>query len=169
MYQGRELGWTSVTDLQHLILFEWRPKLPDVHGAIAREAHVSMLASKPHPTFMGRLENTEPTGYAVFWSEPPELVVLVTEQASTGPNPQASVLFVLGYVVDGIVQHFRRVVMIKDLEAQTVEPRQTLQCANPEIAVARLDQGPDGVLRQTMLGGPLRHPVAVFLLSVDSD
>ena len=62
--------------------------------------------------------------------------------------------------LDPVVVHRRRVAGVEDREAHAVETDQAFLRAQPEIAVASLEDRRDGVLREARIAGP--HVVAVL-------
>ena len=58
-----------------------------------------------------------------------------------------------------MVHHFRRVGAIKDGKPDAVKTGDPKMRAKPKVSVARLKNGLDAVLRQTILGFPMRDTV----------
>ena len=69
-----------------------------------------------------------------------------------------------------VAPELRRVLLIEDNEAETVEAREALFGRGPDVAVARLDDGVDGVLRQAVFGLPrLAAELSEFAVRVEGE
>ena len=73
--------------------------------------------------------------------------------AAIGPRPEAAVRRFVERVDEGIGDG-RRVGAIEDGEAEAIESNEAFVRAQPEIAVAGLGDGVDGILGQAFVGGP---------------
>ena len=90
----------------------------------------------------------------VLGAECLEHAILQPDQpARSGADPQAAVRS-FSQRRDAAVAETRRVRTVENREAHAVKPRQPAPGAQPEIAVARLDDRFDRVLRQTVPGQP---------------
>jgi hypothetical protein len=57
------------------------------------------------------------------------------------------------------VVQFRVAVAVKDREPHSVKARQSVVCGHPEVAVAGLQHGGDGILRQPVLAQPVARGI----------
>ncbi len=82
-----------------------------------------------------------------------EAAVVVAQQAGGGRDPQRTGL-ILQQVTHGVALELRRVFAIERDKVNAVEADQAPVRAQPQIAVTRLQNGVDGVLRQPGIGAP---------------
>ena len=101
------------------------------------------------------VERSDPiAGETVAPCEGAEPAVLQAQESlATHAHPEPS-LVVLAQGQDRVLGQLRRVALVEDRKADAVETNQAFLGSEPEIAVARLADGLDGVLRQPLLGLP---------------
>ena len=94
-----------------------------------------------------------------------EAMFTITQQAIRRGDPKRAVR-VLGQRIDRVVRQRGSVVFVEDREARAIEPRQPKPGADPQVAIPRLLQRGDAVLRQAVIGGPASDAIRLFLRCV---
>jgi hypothetical protein len=84
-----------------------------------------------------------------------ELPVLQPAQASVRPDPQASVVAGRQAPDVAVLTKLRRVLHVEDREALSIESDEAGLRAQPQVAVRRLANSPDGAERQPVTYVPL--------------
>jgi hypothetical protein len=99
---------------------------------------------------------------AAFHLQPARHAVLDHANAAVGrADPEVRVV-ILEQENDFVAGQSRRVVDVENGERLPVKTHQAVQCAEPEIAGARLGNGDDGTLRQTVRRAPDIHDEGRF-------
>ena len=144
-------------------------------GLGLRDGHKAFPIEKCRP---GRGDGPDPVA-AVLIAEPNRIcgqalgggvrgkgAAAVAQQAGGGADPQ-SAGSILKQVGDGIALELRCVLGIEGDKVDAIEAHQASIGAQPQIAVAGLQDGVDGVLRQTGIGAPGLVAVVVERLVAD--
>jgi len=97
---------------------------------------------------------------AFFASEICELPIFITcDTRAESADPQ--VVFMIYSERKHIIVFYRRILGAKNVEADTIEPDKSRLSAQPQIAITRLSDREDTILRQPVLIGPEAMPVFV--------
>jgi hypothetical protein len=91
---------------------------------------------------------------AVSGSECPEFLVFKLNKTSPSCADPEVPLTVLKECSDLIIFYLCCVSLVKNSEMDTIKKGEASSCAEPDISIARLDYGSDGVMGKAILGLP---------------
>ncbi len=126
---------------------------------VAFQTHHPRIGAYPQPSAVVLVQGPHDAVRQARRSfEPGERVVPVAYQAAARADPEGA----RPVLVEGLhvrVLEGRGILLVEDHEAHAVEADEALLGAEPEVTVARLDDGANRVLRKALLGRPDAVPV----------
>src|SRR5262245_60141895 len=88
-------------------------------------------------------------------------MVPITYQSIERAYPQSS-LAILGQRIDGVIPEFRSVRVVERSEAHAIKSCQPKPGADPQVAIARLFQARNTILRKALVRGPAQDLVTLI-------